>query len=462
MILLKIFDFIAKLFSKSKNAEKPVSPEMQTALEVWVDMYQHQESSVNDSHSLDLPFAISSEFARLVMAEAELHINSEFLNTAFQTFLTQFLKKADLAFALGSMAFKPYVSGNQILIDIIRADRFAPTAFDSSGQVTSAVFLSRKVLGKYYYTRLETHSFDSEHHLYTVENKAYFSLSRDSLGIECDLHSVPDWANLQAVQSVKNIEKPLFAVYQNPASNTIDSDSPVGMSCFAHAENLIHEANDQWARIQWEFKGTELAVDASQDLFRRTPDGSRFEMPVGNKRLFRKYLLQGDKLSDSMQVFSPAIRDESLFNGLNHILQRIEFNVGLAYGTLSNPNDIEKTAEEIRSSKQRSYTQVRKMQNALQSAFENLVYAMSVYASLYQLDSAKNPELSCNWGDSVLEDPDKEFQQMAQLVTMGVLRPEILLEKTFKISEKEALKMIPEDSQVLPLFGEEHADPLAI
>ena len=83
MILLKIFDFIAKLFSKSKNAEKPVSPEMQTALEVWVDMYQHQESSVNDSHSLDLPFAISSEFARLVMAEAELHINSKFLDDTF-------------------------------------------------------------------------------------------------------------------------------------------------------------------------------------------------------------------------------------------------------------------------------------------------------------------------------------------------------------------------------------------
>ena len=459
MIFLKIFDFIAKLFGKSETAEKPVSPEMQSALSVWLDMYLHQESTPNDSHSLDLPSAVASEFARLVMAESDIHVNSSYLEKQFQEFLKNFLVKAETAFALGSMAFKPYLSGDKILVDILRADRFAPTAFDDSGQASAAVFMSRKTIGKHYYTRLETHTFDAEHQLYTVENKAYFSLSKDALGLECSLDSVPDWANLQAVQSVKNIEKPLFAVYQNPASNTVDPDSPVGMSCFAHAETLIQEANDQWARIQWEFKGTELAVDASQDLFRRNQDGSRFEMPVGNKRLFRKYQLQGEKINDQMQVFSPSIRDDSLFNGLNHILQRIEFNTGLAYGTLSNPTDIEKTAEEIRSSKQRSYVQVRKMQNALQSAFSHLLYAMNVYVSLYQLDSVQNPELSCNWGDSILEDPDKEFQQMAQLVTMGALRPEILLAKTFKISEEKALEMLPQE---MPLFGGQHADSIPI
>lgn len=459
MILLKIFDFIARLFSKSKTAEKPVSPEMQTALEIWLSMYQHQESSVNDSHSLDLPFAISSEFSRLIMAESEISVSSPYLNQQFQKFLKQFLIKADLAFALGSMAFKPYVSGKKILVDMIRADRFAPTAFDSSGQVTSAVFLSRKVIGRTYYTRLETHSFDSENHLYTVENKAYFSLSPDFLGTECSLQSVPEWADLQEIQTIKNIERPLFAVYQNPAANTIDLDSPVGLSCFAHAENLIQEANQQWARILWEFKGTELAVDARQDLFRRDETGNRPDLPVGNKRLFRKYNLGDSGISEAMQVFSPAIRDESLFNGLNHILQRIEFNVGLAYGTLSNPTDIEKTAEEIRSSKQRSYVQVSKMQSALQETFETLVYAMSVYASLYDLDSVQNPELSCTWGDSVLEDPDKEFQRRIQLVTMGILRPELLLAWYFHLPENQAEKMMPDSGS---LFGDSHADSLTV
>ena len=457
---MKIFDFIAKLFGKSRTAEKPVSPEMQTALAVWLDMYRRQESSPEQNHSLNLPSAISSEFARLVMAESEIHVSTPYLDQQFQKFLKRFLIKADLAFALGSIAFKPYVSGNQILVDIIRADRFAPTAFDDSGQATAAVFLSRKTIGRIYYTRLETHTFDAAHHLYTVENKAYFSFSADSLGTECDLHSVAGWENLQEIQTIRNIEKPLFSVYQNPAANIIDPDSPVGISCFSHAEELIQEADQQWARIQWEFRGTELAVDARQDLFKKDETGKRPDLPVGNKRLFRRYnIFQGEKISDAMQIFSPAIRDGSLFNGLNHILQRIEFNVGLAYGTLSNPTDIEKTAQEILSSKQRSYVQVSKMQNAMQESFENLVYAMSVYASLYDLDSDQNPELSCSWGDSVLEDPDKEFQRRAQLVTMGCLRPELLLAWYFRTSRKKALTMLPDSG---PLFGDDHADSVTV
>ena len=453
MTEIRIFDFIANLFGKSQTAEKPVSTEMQTAIDTWLDMYQHQESSANDSHSLDLPSAISSEFARLVMAESEFHVSSAFLDEQFQKFLKRFLIKADTAFALGSIVFKPYVSGKKILVDMIRADRYAPTAFDDSGQATAAVFMSRKVIGKFYYTRLETHTFYAENQTYVVENHAYCSFSEGSLGWPCDLNSVSGWEHLQEIQTIQNVERPLFSVYMNPSANTIDLDSPVGMSIYAHAADLIHEANQQWARIQWEFKGTELAVDASQDLFKRDQSGQRLEMPVGNKRLFRKFRISDDqKISDSIQTFSPAIRDESLFNGLNHILQRIEFNVGLAYGTLSNPTDIEKTAEEIRSSKQRSFTQVSKMQSALQEAFENLVYAMGVYASLYNLDNS-TPELSCTWGDSVLEDTEKEFQRRLQLVMNGYLKPELFLMWYFGITKSKALEFMPEQSDDNGLFS---------
>lgn len=139
-----------------------------------------------------------------------------------------------------------------------------------------------------------------------------------------------------------------------------------------------------------------------------------------------------------MQVFSPAIRDSSLFNGLNHILQRIEFNCGLAYGTISEPADIEKTAEEIRSSKQRSYTYVSNIQKSLEGALEQLVYAMDVYADLYDLAPSGDYELNCTWGDSVLEDTDKEFSRRLQLVTAGKLKPEKLLAWYFGVDEDTA------------------------
>ena len=81
-------------------------------------------------------------------------------------------------------------------------------------------------------------------------------------------------------------------------------------------------------------------------------------------------------------AYSPEIRDESFFNGYNRIIQKVEFNCGLAYGTLSDPQVVDKTAEEIKASKQRSYATVKSIQNSLGNALENLVAAVEVWMSL--------------------------------------------------------------------------------
>lgn len=469
MIRINIFQFIAKLFSSRKEtAEKPVSHEMQTAIEDFLEMYKYKRSTENNSHSLDLPSAISSEFARLVTAESAISISgsqrAEFLGKEFMRFFDCFSAfKAESALALGSMAFKPYVSNGRIIVDMIRADRFVPTAFDDSGEAVSAVFMARKTVGKHFFTRLETHSWDSENKMYTVENKAYISFDSGTLGRPTDLNLISGWENLQEVQTINNVEKPLFTIFKVPSSNTIDLDSPLGVSVYAHAVDLIDEANRQWARINWEYKGTELAVDASENLFDKDRKTGRFrEIPVGTKRLFRQYPASDSKLSDELQVFSPQIRDTSLFNGLNKILQRIEFNCGLAYGTLSEPSQVEKTATEVIASRQRSYVQVCKIQKSLQTALENLLYAMDVYATLYELAPSGDFQLSCTWGDSVLEDVDKDFQRRLQLVTAGKLRPEKLLSWYFNIDEKTALtEYLPADETNL-FGGEKNADTFGI
>ena len=155
------------------------------------------------------------------------------------------------------------------------------------------------------------------------------------------------------------------------------------MSVYANAVDLIRQADEQWRKITWEYDASEMAVDASVDLFDFSAADKKAEkrltLPKGKKRLFRKYDFgENADITKMMQVYAPAIRDTSLFNGLNHILQRIEFNVGLAYGTISEPQDVEKTAEEIRTSKQRSYVHVSAMQKSLEYALRQLLSAMEI------------------------------------------------------------------------------------
>ena len=212
---------------------------MQTALETWRLIYEIGD----DCGALGLPAGIASEFSRLMLAESDIHVEESnaravFLGEQMADFLAKFSEKAEVACALGSMAFKPYVSGGKILVDMIRADRYVPTAFDVNGNVTAAVFLARKTVGKAYYTRLEFHSWDAASKRYTVENQAYRSLGVDSLGASCDLSDVEGWEQLQPHQEIANVPAPLFAVFRIPTSNRVDMDSAVGVSVYANAVDL--------------------------------------------------------------------------------------------------------------------------------------------------------------------------------------------------------------------------------
>src|SRR5699024_1784287 len=131
----------------------------------------------------------------------------------------------------------------------------------------------------------------------------------------------------------------------------------LGVSIYSRAENLIKEADRQYSSILWEYEATEAAIDVSLDMLVNAE-----ELPKGKERLFRKLDTEDENF---YKVFSPNIRDESLYNGLNQLLRKIEFNVGLAYGTLSDVEEVAKTATEIASSKQRSYATIVDIQKSL-------------------------------------------------------------------------------------------------
>ena len=138
-------------------------------------------------------------------------------------------------------------------------------------------------------------------------------------------------------------------------------------------------------------------------------------------------------------------------------MRRIEFNCNLSYGTLSDPQNEAKTAEEIRMSKQRSYAAVCDIQSALEDALKHLVWVLDYYTSLYKLAPVGEYETSFNWGDGVLSDTGTEFVQLKAMVDSGVLKAEKLLAWYFGVSEEEAAEYIPpkDTSDGISFFNEE-------
>lgn len=439
--------------AKELNIEIAMNDNMANAINLWSNMYNNSPPWINDEVvPLGIPGAISNELARLATIEFKSEINNnEGLNEIYQELIDVLRINTEYACAKGGLIFKPYFNGKNIEIDLIHQDNFLPISYNAIGEITAAVFLEYKIIGDKKYTRLEYHDFKEGN--YTIKNIAYVksNLVKDnSLGKRTILASVPEWRQLQEEITINNITRPLFSYFKIPQANAIDVNSPLGVSCYAKASDLIKEADKQYSRILWEYEATEIAINASESLFVRKEDGT-YELPKGKERLYRIFPWEDREGKRNLDTFSPDIRDSNLFNGLNNILRKVEFNCGLAYGTLSDINDVSKTATEIKTSRQRSYSTVKDIQKSLEKALKDLIVNMNDLATLYKLNISPidiDKDVSFDWDDSLVLDKDSELEAMRNDVAAGILRPEIYLAKKYGVSEEEALKMMPnvEDS----------------
>ena len=432
------------------NLDIAVSDIMSSSIDLWNLIYLNRAPWLNkDVKSLNLGSVIANEIARLITVEFESEITeNDFLKVQYNKVLNDLRRYVEYGCAKGGIVFKPYIDEGSIAIDYVQADRFFPTTYNTKGEITGAVFIEQKRIGKKLYTRMEHHNLEGT--TYTIQNMAFCAennLQDDNsdIGSPVPLKEIDEWASLEPITKIQNIKKTLFAYFKIPLANNIDTNSPLGVSVFSRAIEQIKEADKQYSRILWEFEGSELAINASVDCFKQDERGN-VVLPKGRERLYRAMEYGVGEFNKAMETFSPDIRDTSLFNGLNNLLKRIEFNCNLSYGTISDPQAIEKTAEEIISSKQRMYSFIKDCQRALQYALDDLIYSMSVLGQLYHLCNG-NYKVSYNWDDSIVVNKDKELESMRADVASGIIKPIYYIIKKYGVDKKTALEMMPEEPE---------------
>ena len=317
-------------------------------------------------------------------------------------------------------------TGYEFEFDYIQANEFYPLSFNSSGQMTEAAFIQRKVDKEYIYSRLEYHKLDLSENTVTISNTAYKTKAapgeQDYLGEEVPLSSVPEWAMLAPEVTISHVNRLLFAYFKMPEANTIDTHSPLGVSGYDKVKWLIKEADKQYSRLLWEFEGGELAIDIDRDALRYTtnpndPNGGHSVMSRLQQRLYRKVDLNDEK---TYEVFSPTLRDASLINGLNCILMRIEDVSGLSRGTISDVISEAKTATELKMLRVRSYETNAHIQKAIEKMLKDVIYVMNVYCDLYKITEKGEYEVSFEWDDSILSDTDMELSHRILLIQQGL------------------------------------------
>lgn len=442
--------FPTKNIEEGLGIEIDISDVMADSIELWAKMYEDDAPWIDNKiiKSLNIPSSIASEMARLVTIEMESEITggvdgkgeavtndrASYLNTQYQKVVDRLRIETEYAAAKGGMVFKPYLDDKNIAIDYVQADNFYPVRFNASGELVAAIFPEVIIKGDRTYTRLEYHDYLGNGVNY-ISNTSYVKGTEESgLGKPCELTDVKEWEDLDGELNINGLDQPFFSYFKMPLANNKDSKSNLGVSVYSKATKLIEEADRQYSKILWEYEGTELAVDVNLDML------NNGELPEGKERLYRKLDTEDESF---YKVFNPDIRDSSLFNGLNRLLQRVEFNCGLAYGTLSDVQEMAKTATEVNSSKQRSFSTVVDIQKALRIALEGLIVSMDYLTTMYNLAPKGEFETSFTFDDSIVIDSKEEQAIMLQEVAANLIKPEYYLMQRYGLELNAALEMLP-------------------
>lgn len=445
-------NYMTMLSAVSKELGESYTYSSQTAqeIELWSKMYKGKAPwNTGSIYSAGIPASIASEVAKLVTIEFKSSIDgAELLDTAYRSMLKKLRKYTEYGLAKGSLIIKPIVDKNGIRTQFIQADRFFPISFDGSGELTKCVLAEQIRQGKAIYTLLEIHGIQNG--ILTVENRAFKSLSDGILGSRINLSEVPQWADLSENTSFSGIDRLPFGLFKCPPANNIDSDSPLGVSIYSRAAELIREADRRYSGICWEYESKETAVHVAESMLRYNKEQDKFDYPGGRERLYRAMPFDmGAAAKPLIDIYSPEIRSSALFEGYNNQLRMIEFACSLAYGTISDPNNVDKTATEIKASKQRSYTLVSDCQAAMQTALEDWAKGAFFWAKIYGLEKSSGYDMNFEWGDSILADPDTERQQDIQDLNLGIMRPEEYRAKWYDETIEEAVKNLPDSTEVI-------------
>lgn len=438
--LMKMFGYTT--LKQIVGKDITLSDKMIDAINEWKQMLNGQADWITDSIvSLGIEEGICREFADCALVEMETSLSNERLDKIYQKNIASLNENLQEGLAFGAFVLKPL---GEAAAEFVSADKIIPISFGDDGKPNDIAFLTVKKVGDVdYFTRFERHYFINGN--LTIENKCFHSQTSRDIGLPCSLEAVEEWANIDPGPiTYPGMNRMDFGYYRNPIKNRIDG-SACGVSVYESAVDPIRKADIQGARLDWEYESGERAIHVDNKALKQDKSTGRFSMEKLKKRLYRGLNLEAGKDQELLKEYSPEMRDEAFKRGLEEYKREIEFSVGLAYGDLSDVQEVAKTATEIKASKNRKYNRVTAIQNNLYDCLEDFAAGLAFYNSM--LNSGY--EFSCKFNDSILTDEETERQQDRQDVSMGIMSHLEYRMKWYNEDEATAKKMLPEQNQVM-------------
>lgn len=393
---------------------------MRNAVEEWFSLYYQQDASADSDPCQRIPYTVVNKIVKTVFGEYKVSANSPVV-ADFIARLDKKRKEAmQLALVGGECYIKPCPGEDGFSFTLIPRNNVLIFSRNPEGIPVDIGTVEKTVRGKYYYTLLERRTVDETGFL-TIENRLFRSTASDKLGNQVSLNEHPDYKALAVRYRYPEPVGSLgLARLKTPMLNCVDGSAD-SVAVFAPAVGLIRNINRNEAQMNGEFSRGESRIIASSDLLGRNNQGNRDltdHLFVG---------LDEDPEQVGITVFSPQLREQSFLARKHEYLRNVESVIGLRRGMLSDANIEERTATEIASSAGDYNLTVIDFQQMWDAALHQTVKLCTLLARFYRLEVPKDLQFSVDWGNGILYDEGSTWEAYKEMVTSGLLKPEVAL-----------------------------------
>lgn len=410
---------------------------------ISINMAKHIADTRAKLTTLDIGVAISSK--------NEEHPRIIKLQQMLDDLMARLPEKMSDADRLGGMMIKY----NGESWDYILPTDFAITSCSSNGEINGAIFASAAHNGDDHYTRLEYHHFEGDK--YIIENKAYKNTKtysgKTSLGKKVPLTDIDDWANIEPVVEIDNLQKPLFAYYRVPGSNTIDA-SPNGLSVFANAIEELKAVDVAISRKNAEVEDSKHITFVGQSAIKNAQ----------NKGITLPRFVRGlgmginDGETSAIHEHKASMLTEERIKDLNFDLSLLGVKCGFSEGVFVMDGQSGMiTATQIESDDRDTVQTIKAERDALKNAIKDAVCGADALITLYDLAPLGNGyELNFNFGD-ITYSYEEDKASWKQYVREGLVPAWKYFVKFEGMTEDEAKEMTAEarnGSREVGLFEE--------
>ena len=413
---MSIYDYEEKFGSADKTTKA-----MKAAIGDWFSLYYGAEADKDQDPSQRIAYTVVNKLVKAMFSEYTATAADGSCQRRVDGLDERRKEAVQLALVGGECYLKPCPNGEDFSFTLIPRNQMLIFGRDADGEPNDVGTVERSSKGRYFYTLLERRYLD-ERGLLTIENRLYRSGEEHSLGTQVALSDHPAYENLQERY---RFEVPLKGIglvrMKTPMLNCVDG-SAEGVSVYAAVAGLIRNIDENEAQMRGEFERGESRVILSRDMLR---DGQlQDHLFVG---------LDEDPEAVGLTVYSPELRYEAFLARKQEYLRNVESMVGLRRGMLSDANMEERTATEITSSAGDFNLSVMECQQMWEAAQEKTLALCGRLAALYQLPYPQEIGISVDWGNSTLYDEDKIWEEYRQMVSMGLIAPEVALGWRFNL-----------------------------